>query len=81
MEKEKENISPADRMYQNHLLNVSRYQKKNKEKMQLKCKQYNEKIKKECPEKYQIMLEKKREYYHNITKPKKLLKENKIIDK
>lgn len=64
------NITPAERMYKNHLKNVSNYQKKNPEKMREKCRKYNERLKEEFPDKYKIVLEKKKEYYKNIRKPK-----------
>lgn len=68
MEQEKE-LSPAERLYKNHLLNVAKYQKNNVEKCREKCRKYNDSIKND-PEKYQQLLQKKREYYNNITKPK-----------
>jgi hypothetical protein len=71
MNTENENVlTPAERMYQNHLKNVKTYQKKNPEKMREKCKKYNEKIKLENPDKYQETLSKKKEYYLNVRKPK-----------
>lgn len=63
-------LTPAERMYSNHLKNVKTYQQKNPEKMREKCKKYNDKIKIENPEKYQEMLNKKKEYYINVKKPR-----------
>ena len=56
-------ISPAQRMYQNHLKNVAKYQKANPEKMREKNKRYIENMKKNNPEKYEDLLMKKAEYY------------------
>lgn len=63
-------LTPAEKMYRNHLKNVKTYQQKNPEKMREKCKKYNEKIKMENPEKYQEVLTKKKEYYINVRKPR-----------
>ena len=63
-------MTPAERMYKNHLKNVRKYQQKNPEKMREKSKKYNEKIKEEKPDEYKEMLMKKREYYLNIRKPR-----------
>jgi hypothetical protein len=67
---EKTPMTPAERMYKNHLKNVKKYQQKNPEKMKEKSKKYNEKIKEEKPDEYKEMLMKKREYYLNIRKPR-----------
>jgi len=56
-------ISPAQRMYQNHLKNVAKYQKANPEKMREKNKRYLENMKKNNPDKYEDFLMKKAEYY------------------
>ena len=74
------NITPAERMYKNHLKNVSNYQKKNPEKMREKCRKYNERLKEEFPDKYKIVLEKKKEYYKNIRKPKIENEKEKCLD-
>ena len=58
-------LTPAEKMYKNHLKNVSNYQKRNVEKMREKNKIYFLKIKTEMPEKYNAMLLKKKEYYNN----------------
>jgi len=63
-------LTPAERMYLNHLRNVKNYQSRNPEKIKQKNKKYNENLKNENPEKYKEMLEKKKEYYKNVIKPK-----------
>ena len=65
-------IAPADRHYRNHLRNVSNYQKRNKEKMRIKQKLYLESLKTNNPEKYQNYLAKKRKYYFDVVKPRKI---------
>lgn len=67
-------LSPAERHYQNHLKCVASYQKRNPDKTSLKCKKYFADMRKERPEEYALFLEKKRKYYNDITKPKKLAK-------
>jgi hypothetical protein len=56
--------------YEKHLKRVSDYQKANPTKCREKCKRYNDKLKAENPERYADMLEKKRQYYLNVRKPK-----------
>jgi hypothetical protein len=56
--------------YDKHLKRVSEYQKTHPEKCREKCKKYNEKLKTESPEKYEAMLERKRQYYLTVRKPK-----------
>jgi hypothetical protein len=63
-------LTPAEKYYQAHLKNVSKYQKNNPEKMRAKNKRHNDKIKNEDPEKYQAKLLKQREYYQTVIKPK-----------
>lgn len=63
-------LTPAERYYQNHLRNVSAYQKRNLDKMRVKSKKHMDKIKVEAPEKYEIKLQRSRDYYQNVTKPK-----------
>lgn len=63
-------LSPAEKYYRNHLKNVSNYQKRNPEKMREKNKKHNDKIKIEDPDKYQARLERSRNYYKNVVKPK-----------
>ena len=62
-------LTPAERYYKNHLKKVLNYQKKHPEKMREKCKNYNKKLKEENPEKYQSMLDRKKNYYQNHIKP------------
>ena len=64
--------SAAERFYQNHIKRVCDYQKANPEKIREKCKKWNAKVKEENPEKYEQILEKKRKYYMEVTKPKLL---------
>lgn len=52
-----------------HLKRVSAYQKANPDKCRDKCKKYHERLK-EDPEKYAALLQKKKEYYLNVRKPK-----------
>jgi hypothetical protein len=74
-------LTPAERMYKNHLKQVSLYQKRNPEKMRSKCKKYIENLKENAPLKYEALLQQKRNYYKTVTKPNleklKLLKEQK----
>ena len=68
-------VTAAERLYERHLINVKKYQHKNPEKMKLKAKRYMEELKKD-KEKYDLFLEKRRDYYTNVVKPKK---EKKIV--
>ena len=52
-----ENLTPAERMYKNHLQNVSNYQKRNRDKMRLKHQSRMIKLK-ENPEEYEKFKEK-----------------------
>lgn len=56
-----EELSPAQKMYQQHLRNVSNYQKRNAEKMREKQRKHLETIKQD-PEKYEELRKKRREY-------------------
>jgi len=67
--------------YEKHLKRVSDYQKANPTKCREKCKRYNDKLKAETPEKYEIMLEKKRQYYLNVRKPKLEAQKSNIVEK
>jgi|TARA_R110001632_G_scaffold154191_2_gene272277 hypothetical protein len=62
--------SPAERMYKQHQANCKKYQQKNKEKMSAKQKKYIEGLKGD-PEKYKTFLEKRRNYYKDVLKPRK----------
>ena len=55
--------------YDNHLKRVSAYQKAHPDKCRDKCKAYHERLK-EDPEKYAALLEKKKQYYQKVRKPK-----------
>ena len=65
------NLDVAERFYKNHLKNVSKYQKKHPEKMKEKSKEYNKNLKENNPDKYREMLDKKKQYYLNVVKPKR----------
>ena len=73
---DKPKLSAAERLYERHLINVKKYQHKNPEKMKLKAKTYMVNLKKD-KEKYELFLEKRRNYYIDIVKPKK---ENKLVE-
>ena len=71
MDKENEPpITAAEKMYQSHLKNVAKYQKKNGEKMKEKQTRYLAKMKEE-PERYNEFLKKRRTYYKQVLKPRK----------
>jgi hypothetical protein len=64
-----------------HAENVKRYQAKNREKMRLKSSRYMQKLTAD-PDRYEEYLEKRRNYYHSVVKPKReanKVYENKII--
>ena len=71
-------LSVAERFYNNHKVRVTEYQKNNPDKMRAKCKAYNNRIKEERPDLYQSVLEIKRKYYHEVTKPKKDAKKKEV---
>ena len=76
-------LSPAEKFYALHLKNVSNYQKKYPEKCREKNKRYFDNVKEKSPEKYKEMLNRKRDYYLNVIKPKKDLQKeerNKILN-
>lgn len=68
---EVQSLSVAERFYNNHKAKVAKFQKENPDKMRAKCKAYNDRIKAERPERYQEVLDQKRKYYNEVTKPKK----------
>lgn len=70
-------LTQAEKYYQDHLKSVSKYQKANPEKMRAKNKRHNDKVRESEPEKYTAKLEKSREYYRTVTKPKKDLEKQK----
>ncbi len=55
--------------YDKHLKSVSAYQKAHPDKCRDKCRAYHERLK-EDPEKYRALLEKKKQYYQKVRKPK-----------
>jgi hypothetical protein len=71
-------LTVAERFYNNHKVRVTEYQKNNPDKMRAKCKAYNERVKAERPDLYQSVLEIKRKYYHEVTKPKRDAKKKEI---
>tara|TARA_B110000285_G_scaffold210839_1_gene253029 strand:+ start:878 stop:1198 length:321 start_codon:yes stop_codon:yes gene_type:complete len=74
--KEEPKLSAAEKMYNRHLTNVKRYQHKNPEKMKLKAKLYIQNLKQDT-EKYKLFLEKRRNYYIDVIKPRK---EKRLVD-
>jgi hypothetical protein len=62
-------LTVAERYYLSHKKSMNEYQKRNKDKVNERNRLYLEKIK-EDPERRQAYLQKKREYYLKITKPK-----------
>ena len=62
-------MTPAERMYEQHKRNVSRYQKGNPDMMKAKQKRYVEKLRLD-PDRYHAHLEKRRQYYMNVVKPR-----------
>ena len=68
--KNMENMTPAERMYRNHLRNVKKYQQKNPEKVREKNKRFNDKLKNEKPDEYKEMLLNKKRYYEEVRKPR-----------
>ena len=73
---DKPKLSAAERLYERHLINVKKYQHKNPEKMKLKAKTYMVNLKKDKG-KYELFLEKRRNYYIDVVKPKK---EKKLVE-
>ena len=67
-----ETMTPAMRMYENHKRHVLKHQKKHPEKVNEKVRRYIKKLKAEAPEKYEAMiLQKQRDYYQRVVKPKR----------
>jgi hypothetical protein len=79
-EEERIYMSPAEKMYSSHLNNVRNYQKRNPEKMREKCNAYNRKLKETNPEKYNELLQKQKEYYKNVRKPRMQLKKLQLLE-
>lgn len=71
-------LSVADRFYNNHKAKVAKFQKENPDKMRAKCKAYNDRVKAERPDRYQEVLEQKRKYYNEVTKPKREAKKKEL---
>jgi hypothetical protein len=70
MNAETAQLTPAERFYKKHLERVSAYQKQNPEKCREKCKKYNERIRETDPDRYNAVLQQKKDYYLNVRKPK-----------
>jgi hypothetical protein len=64
-------LSVGEIFYKKHKERVSRYQKANPQKMRDKCKRYNDRFRDQRPEEYMLLLESKRKYYQEVTKPKR----------
>ncbi len=64
-------LTPAEKHYIAHRKNVARYQKNNPDKCKIKNRLHFQRIRLECPEQHQKSLQAQREYYINVTKPKK----------
>jgi hypothetical protein len=60
--------------YEKHLERVKQYQKNNPEKVKEKQSRYYTKLKQEFPDKYWDMINKKRQYYIEVVRPKQLEK-------
>jgi hypothetical protein len=65
-----ETMTPAERAYANIKKAVSKYQKANPDKCREKNKKAMENLKTNKPEEYALFLERKREYYIRVMKPK-----------
>ena len=68
-----ETLTPAEKMYKNHLANVSNYQKRNPEKMSIKYYKRMEKLKQD-PEAYRVFRMKR-----NETNKKSILKRKEAL--
>jgi len=72
-EEKQEEKTSAEKYYEKHLENVRKYQRAHKDEMRAKCKNYQKRLKEERPEDYALYLEKKRQYYNDVLKPKRAL--------
>jgi len=69
-------LSPAEKAYIKTRENIAKYQIKNPDKVKNNTLKYTEKMKSN-PENHKIILDKRKKYYHDVLKPKKLeLKNN-----
>ena len=66
-----EAMTPAMKMYENHKRHVLMHQKRHPEKVKEKMQRYVNKMRREEPEKYELMKQKQRDYYHRVVKPRK----------
>jgi hypothetical protein len=62
-------LSPAERYYLSHKKSMSEYQERNRDKIKEYNKAYLESLKLD-PERRQKYLDKKKEYYYKVIKPK-----------
>jgi len=62
-------LSPAERYYLSHKKHMREYQERNRDKIKENNKAYLEALKLD-PERRQKYLDKKKEYYYNVIKPK-----------
>lgn len=65
-----EDLTPAERAYNRLKKNVSKYQKAHPEKCKEKNKKYLVNLKENNPDKYNEYLQKKKEYYNTVVKPR-----------
>jgi hypothetical protein len=75
-----DNLTPAERLYKNHKQTVAKYQRNHPEKNNEKCKRYLKKLKAEFPERYEIILQKKREYYKSVVKPRNEMRKKQRLE-
>jgi hypothetical protein len=71
--------TPAERFYENHKKHVAKYQRLHPQNNNEKCKRYMTKLKNECPEKYEIILQKKRDYYRDVIKPREAERKRQLV--
>ena len=78
-EEKQEEKTSAEKYYEKHLENVRKYQREHKVEMRAKCKDYQKRLKEERPEDYALYLERKRQYYNDVLKPKRALNKKKQL--
>jgi len=67
---EEKPMTPAERMYKNHLKNVATYQKKNPEKCKEKMKRYTDSLKND-KDKQEREMARRKLYYLEVVKPQR----------
>ena len=65
-------MSSAQRHYVNHMKCVRKYQQTHVDQTRAKCAKWFATMKAERPDQYREILDKKKQYYNEITKPKRL---------